>query len=361
MHPTSADRRARQRDILSFALVYLVPFSVLAGYWLGGAYTFLTPVFVFGVVPVLDLLIGRDVRNPVEDEMERLENIRAYRFLTWGCAPVQLAIVLWGAHVVAGGNGSLTELAGLTVSIGISSGILGINVAHELVHRVNHRYESLLGKLMLTTVFYSHWGQEHIVGHHRWVATPEDPATARLGESYYTFWPRTVSGGFRKAWRFAAVRREKQGRPVWSPGNPVVALLAVQAVLLVFVGFFWGALAAVYLIVQGIIAFSLLEIVNYIEHYGLRRQQTETGRYEPVKPVHSWNSSNWLTNRFLFNLQRHSDHHFKPGRRYPLLHHHEESPQLPTGYAGMVVLAAIPPLWRYVMDHRARRFRETAS
>ncbi len=352
MNQATSGRRAQHLDILSFALVYLVPVSVAAGYWMGGAFTFLTPVFVFGVVPVIDLIIGVDVRNPAEDEIDRLERMRAYRVLTWGCAPLQVLVVLWGAHVVSGGMPTLTELVGFTVSTGVSSGILGINVAHELIHRVNHRFEPLLGKIMLITVFYAHWGQEHVVGHHRYVATPEDPATARLGESYYAFWPRTVIGGFKKAWEFAAARMEKQGRPVWHPGNPIVVLLVVQAALLVFVGLFYGLPAAVFLVAQGIIAFSLLEIVNYIEHYGLSRQQIGNGRYEPVKPRHSWNSSNWLTNRFLFNLQRHSDHHYKPGRRYQLLRHHDEGPQLPTGYAGMVVLAAIPPLWRYVVDRR---------
>lgn len=345
-------------NIFSFALVYLVPVSVVHGYLMGGGYTFLTPVFVFGVVPVLDLLIGKDMRNPDEIEAAALEQRRGYRLLTWLCAPLQAAMVFWGAGVISRGGLSALETAGFTVSVGICSGILGINVAHELVHRVNEKYERVLGKVMLWTVLYGHWGDEHVTGHHRWVATHEDPATARKGESYYAFWPRTVFGGFVSAWRFSSVRMGKKGRPAWHPTNPVVVSLVAQAVLLVIIARLFGAAGFVFFIAQAVIAFSLLEIVNYIEHYGLVREQTSPGRYEPVLPRHSWNSSNWLTNRFLFNLQRHSDHHYRPGRRYQILRHQEQSPQLPTGYAGMVLLAAVPPLWRKVMDRRVEHWKE---
>jgi len=349
--------KAVQRDILSFSLVYLVPVSVVAGSLLGGGFTFLTPVFVFGVVPVLDILIGWDVRNPNDTEAGELERRREYRWLTWCCAPLQAAVVFCGAYVVSRGILSPLETAGFTVSVGISSGILGINVAHELVHRVNEKFEPVLGKIMLWTVLYGHWGDEHITGHHRWVATPVDPATARLGESYYGFWPRTVTGGFKSAWRFSLEKMGKKGRPVWHPVNPVMITLAAEAVLLVVIGLLFGVAGLLFFAVQSVIAFSLLEIVNYIEHYGLVRKETGPGQYEPVRPYHSWNSSNWLTNRFLFNLQRHSDHHYKPARRYQVLRHHDVSPQLPTGYAGMILLAVVPPLWRIIMDPHAAASR----
>lgn len=348
-------------DIFSFTIVYLVPASIIAGYLLGGIYTFMTPVFVFGIVPVFDLVIRTDRRNPDPESEPVLEKKRVYRILTWICAPIQVAIVFWGAHVVCRGDLSFIETIGFVFSVGVSSGILGINVAHELAHRVNGKLEPLLSKIMLATVFYVHWGQEHVVGHHRYVATPEDPATARLGESFYAFWPRTVFGGFNSSWEFAAERMKKQGLPTWSLANPMAVALVVEALLLLFFAIYFGIAGVAYLLGQSFIAFSLLEIVNYIEHYGLLRTRTEEGKYESVKPWHSWNSSNWLTNRFLFNLQRHSDHHYKPGRRYQLLRHYDESPQLPTGYAGMILVALIPPLWRHVMDHRISSLGQTPA
>ncbi len=344
-------------NFLSFSVVYLVPVSVVTGYLMGGFFTFITPLFVFGVVPVLDAIIGADVRNPSPDEEPVLEKDLRYRVLTWVCAPLQVLVVFWGAWVVSRGGLSLLELGGFTLSMGISSGVMGINVAHELTHRVNGRFEPALSKIMLWTVFYTHWGLEHVVGHHRNVATPEDPATARLGESFYRFWPRTVFEGFNSAWDFETGRVRKKGRPVWSRYNRMAVSLAAEVALLLGAALVFGAGAVAFIIAQGVVAFTLLEAVNYIEHYGLLRELRPNGTYGPVRPVHSWNSSNWLTNRFLFNLQRHSDHHFQPGRRYQLLRHHDESPQLPTGYAGMILLALVPPLWKKVIDPKVRQFR----
>ena len=344
-------------NLLSFGVVYLIPASVVLGYLLGGGFTFITPVFVFGVVPVLDAIIGKDLKNPAPGEEERLDADLRYRLLTWLCAPLQVAVVFWGAWVVSSGALSPLEMAGFIVSMGISSGVMGINVAHELTHRVNGRFETALAKIMLWTVFYIHWGLEHVVGHHRFVATPEDPSTARMGESFYRFLPRTVFGAFNSAWAFEAERVEKKGHPVWSRHNRVAAALAAYGALVVFVALVFGPWALLYFMLQAVVAFSLLEAVNYIEHYGLLRDRRPDGAYEPVAPVHSWNSSNWLTNRFLFNLQRHSDHHYRPGRRYQSLEHHEESPQLPTGYAGMILLALVPPLWKRVVDPKLTGLR----
>lgn len=337
-------------DILSFYLVFLVPFSVIAGYMMGGVYTFLTPVVVFFIVPILDMVIGKDTRNFPEGQAGEIEKIFGYRLATWLCAPIQIGLVFWGADIITREKLSFIEYAGFLFSMGTSSGVLGINVAHELAHRVNTKLEPAFSRIMLWSVLYMHWGLEHVVGHHRMVATPEDPATARYGESFYRFLPRTVLGGLNSAWAFEVDRLNREGKPAWSLGNRVVIALLVQAALLIIIALVFGGYALMYWIAQAAIAISLLEIVNYIEHYGLTRKKIADSRYEPVKPWHSWNSSNWLTNRFLFNLQRHSDHHYKPGRRYQILRHHDESPQLPTGYAGMILLAAIPPLWRFIMD-----------
>jgi alkane 1-monooxygenase len=344
-------------DQLSFALVYLVPTSVVIGYMLGGYYTFLTPFFVFGLVPLLDILIGIDARNPRPEAEQRLVQKRGYRYLTWACMPMQVAMVLWGIRVVSAKSPGWLEAVGLTVSVGVCSGILGINVAHELAHRVNSKGEPLLSRIMLASVLYGHWEREHVAGHHRWVATPKDPATAVFGQSYYAFWPQTVFGGLQSAWRFHKNRLRRQGKNVFSRHNPMLLLLGAEGALVLAVLFYSGPRGALFFTSQAVIAVSLLEIVNYIEHYAMVRRQLSDGGFTPVTPKHSWNSSNWLTNRFLFNLQRHSDHHYRPGRRYQTLRHHDESPQLPTGYAGMIVLAAVPPLWRRIMDPKVEALR----
>lgn len=339
-------------SVLPYYLIFLVPFSVVLGYSMGGAFTFLTPVLVFGAVPILDILIGISRKNPVPEEEKELGNALGFKLITWLCVPLQIAIVFWGAFVVTYGILGPIEIAGFVSSVGVSSGVMGINVSHELQHRVNNRFEPILSRFMLWTVGYMHWAIEHVAGHHKNVATPKDPATARFGESFFAFWPRTVFGGFRSAWQIEAKRLGKKALPLWSVHNRMIRYGSAELALVLVFGISLGIGAAVYLVTQGIIAFTLLEIVNYIEHYGLLRKETSPGKYEPVSPVHSWNASNYLTNRFLFNLQRHSDHHNDPGRRYHILRHFDESPQLPTGYAGMVVIAAIPPLWRRIMHRR---------
>ncbi|MFP4473920.1 MAG: alkane 1-monooxygenase [Desulfatibacillaceae bacterium] len=340
---------------LWYNLVFLVPLGVITGYLIGGAYTFLTPFIVFVLIPLLDLVVGKSERNPTEEEERKLTDRRAYRIITWICAPVQVGLVAWGAWVVGTGSLAPLEFVGFTISVGVSSGILGINVSHELAHRVKSRLEVTLSRVMLSTVLYMHWALEHVAGHHANVATPNDPATARFGETFWAFLPRTVGMGFAHAWDMEAKRLERSGAGPWSPKNRVLRYLAIEVLILLAVMLLFGPLATAFFITQGAIAIGLLEIVNYVEHYGMRRAKTGSGRYEPVRPIHSWNSSNILTNAFLFNLERHSDHHYKPGRRYQLLRHFEESPQLPTGYAGMLLLAAVPPLWFRVMDPKVRR------
>ncbi|TXT59527.1 MAG: Alkane 1-monooxygenase [Promethearchaeota archaeon] len=333
-----------------FSIVYLIPVSILLGYLLGGIFTFLTPFFVFVIVPLLDLIIGSNTINPEEENEEYLSEKKSFRILTWMGAPLTLGFIFWGGYIIQTNTLSLLELIGLTISIGINSGVLGINISHELQHRVNKTFEPFLARIILMSTLYLHWQIEHVTGHHRYVATPEDPATAKFNQSYYSFWFQTVFGGLKSAWRFEQKRVKKRQYRIPILRNRILQYSILQ---IGFIWVFWwlfGFFGLVFLLLQGLIAFSLLEIINYIEHYGLLRIKKESGRYEPVKPHHSWNSSERLTNWFLFNLQRHSDHHFKPGRRYQLLRHWEDAPQLPTGYAGMVLLALIPPLFKRIMN-----------
>ncbi|WP_137294550.1 fatty acid desaturase [Nocardioides dongxiaopingii] len=331
--------------------------------WTGwGVWFWLGPIVVLGVVPAIDLVAGLDRTNPPDDVIEALEEDRYYRWITYLFLPIQYAGFLGAFHLVANGApfgpGELTVLdkVGLAVSIGTIGGI-GINTAHELGHK-REANERWLSKIALAQSFYGHFYIEHNRGHHVRVATPEDPASARLGETFYAFWPRTVLGSLRSAWRIEKRRYARRRTQPFHLGNDVLNAWLMSAVLFGALVAWLGVEILPYLVLQAVVAFSLLEVVNFMEHYGMLRQRVGVGerqRYERVDPSHSWNSNNIATNVLLYHLQRHSDHHANPTRRYQTLRDFEESPVLPTGYAGMIVLALVPPLFRRAMDARVVR------
>jgi alkane 1-monooxygenase len=238
----------------------------------------------------------------------------------------------------------------MALSVGMVAGI-AINTAHELGHK-RASLERWLSKVALAQTGYGHFFIEHNRGHHVRVATPEDPASSRLGESFYEFLPRTVKGSLTSAWELEEKRLARMDKGPWTIHNDVLNAWAMTAGLFAVLAVVFGAEVLPYLLVQAVLGFSLLEVVNYLEHYGLLRGKRPDGRYEITRPEHSWNSNNVASNVLLYHLQRHSDHHANPLRRYQALRHEDDAPQLPTGYAGMIVLAAFPPLWRRVMDRR---------
>ena len=345
----------------------VVPSLFFLGYagWLAtgaqqwsGLWFWIGPVIVLIVVPAIDLLVGLDRSNPPDDVIEALENDRYYRWITYLFLPIQyvafpaaMYLIVNGDPFFGGGELVLWEKVGLAISIGVIGGI-GINTAHELGHK-RESHERWLSKIALAQVFYGHFYIEHNRGHHVRVATPEDPASARMGENFYQFWPRTVVGSVKSAWRVEKKRYARKQQHPFRIGNDVLNAWLMSVVL-------WGAIVAwlgvgvlPFLVLQAVVGFSLLEIVNFMEHYGMLRQKVGIGdrqRYERVDPRHSWNSNNIATNVLLYHLQRHSDHHANPTRRYQALRDFEESPVLPTGYAGMIVLALVPPVYRRVMD-----------
>jgi len=315
-----------------------------------GAFWFFGPVLVFGIFPLLDLLVGTDATNPPDSIIKWLEQDRYYRWCTYLYIPVQYAGLVFACWLWSSGKLSTVEDVGLALTMGMVSGI-AINTAHELGHkRANH--ERWLSKVALAQSGYGHFFIEHNRGHHVRVATPEDPASSRLGESFYAFLPRTVIGSLRSSWELEGVRLDRLGKSHLSPHNDILGAWAMTVVLFAALAVGFGAVVLPYLLIQAVIGFSLLEVVNYLEHYGLLRQHREDGRYERTRPDHSWNSNNVASNVLLYHLQRHSDHHANPMRRYQALRHFDQAPQLPTGYAGMILLAMIPPIWRRVMDHR---------
>lgn len=314
----------------------------------------------FGIIPLLDLLLGKDVRNPSPRAMADLEEARIFRWITYVYVPIHLALILWGAIVVSQGEWSLAQRLGFMLSVGFVTGAQGITVAHELGHKKS-KLERILAQVLLVTVCYGHFYIEHNRGHHVRVATFADPASARLGESFYAFYLRTVIGSFASAWYLENQRLAQLGLPMLHWRNQMLWYIAVPILICAT---FWatlGTVAAVFFVVQSVMAFSLLEAVNYIEHYGLARKQLEDGHHERVNELHSWNAPQFLTNCFLIHLQRHPDHHKNPTRRYQALLHYEASPQLPTGYAGSILLALLPPLWFAVMDRRVRAAQAAQS
>ena len=340
---------------LPFWLPYLIPGTVVAGYLGGGGWTFLTAISIYAVIPLADAVIETDPGNSPETENAgRQRAIReglAYKLPAWLAAPVHVALVAWALWVVTTEPLTPLELIGFTLSVGLTGGALGITVAHELMHR-RIGFERALAYVLMGAASYAHFCIEHVHGHHRHVGTPRDPATPRRGESVYAFWPRTLLGGAASAWRLEAERQRRRGRAVINRRNRVVVIGLVQAAVYAAVWAVLGWPALVFFVAQGLIAVLELETVNYLEHYGLTRRETEGGRFEAIAAHHSWNSSHRLTGWFLFNLPRHADHHLEEGRRYQQLRHFDVSPQLPTGYAGMTLLALVPPLWRRVMDPR---------
>ncbi|WP_040798001.1 alkane 1-monooxygenase [Nocardia higoensis] len=321
-------------------------------FWLG-------PILLYIVIPLADRFVGPDGENPPDEVIAHLENDRYYRYLTYLYLPFQYAALVMACYLITaddlswlGIDGGLhvADKIGLAITVGLIGGI-GINTAHELGHK-KVDLERWLSRIALAQTFYGHFYIEHNRGHHVRVATPEDPASSRLGESFWEFLPRTVTGSLVSAWRLEKTRLERIGTGPWTWRNELLQAWAMSVALYAALLAVFGIGLLPYLILQAVFGFSLLEVVNYLEHYGLARQRTASGRYERPAPTHSWNSDHLVTNVFLYHLQRHSDHHAYPTRRYQTLRSWDGAPNLPSGYATMIMLAYVPPLWRKVMDKR---------
>jgi alkane 1-monooxygenase len=199
---------------------------------------------------------------------------------------------------------------------------------------------------------YGHFTLDHNRGHHRDVSTPEDAASSRMGESIYRFALREIPGVFTRAWIMEKDRLERRGRSVWHPGNQILQSYAITAALSLLLIIAFGWVMVPFLLVHNACAYWQLTSANYIEHYGLLRKKDANGKYERCEPHHSWNSNHVLSNLVLFHLERHSDHHANPLRRYQSLRNYDGVPTLPNGYFGVYLLAYFPPLWFKVMDKR---------
>ena len=352
-NPSASPYRDNKR--FTWVVSLLVPLSIATGPLMWQWYPitlmlWLPVIFIYVVAPLLDLALGIDTSNPPESAVPALEADLYYRRVTFALVPL-----LWGAFIYAAWFSQMADLSwgamlGLTISTGGVGGFC-INLGHEIGHKQTP-LEKWLAKLILAPTFYGHFTVEHNRGHHRDVATPEDPASSRMGESIWRFVLREMPGALKRAWGLERERMRVDGQPFWSLHNQIIQPALVTLAL-------WGGLCVwlgpqvlLFLLPAALWSNFQLTSANYIEHYGLLRQMGASGRYETCKPQHSWNSNHVFSNWATFHLQRHSDHHAHPLRRYQSLRHFEEAPQLPNGYFGMFPLAYVPPLWFAVMDKR---------
>jgi alkane 1-monooxygenase len=340
------------RDI-KYLAAYLIPALAACGlYWQGWA-SWLTVVVIFVLMPILEMILPQSDKNIAADEEPSRSARVLFDWLLYLNIPFVYGLVVAHAWVLSQSDLSLFEVWGLTLSVGVVVGANGINVAHELGHRSN-KAEQLLAKILLLPALYQHFFIEHNYGHHKHVATPADPATARFGQHVYAFWWQSVSGGYLSAWVIQRdlLRRKQAG--FWSVHNEMLIYSLLQLAWIIGFGWWLGIAGALSAVAVAVVGFLLLETVNYIEHYGLQRRQLEQGRFEPVLPVHSWNSDHEMGRILLYELTRHSDHHYKSTRKYQILRHLDESPNLPLGYPGSMLLSLVPPLWFWWMNPRAQ-------
>ena len=337
----------------SFLLIPLIWISATVGGWT----VILAPLATWYLFSALDALTGLNLENA--DPQTPDDVLGWYKRLTLLWAPAQF-LTLFGLiwYVPRAEHLGTLETVVLFFGVGVITGTIGINYSHELMHQKN-KLERWLGDFLLAMVLYSHFRSEHLLVHHRYVGTPRDPVTARYNENFHRFLPRVIVQCGKSALTAEKQMLARKGVGFWHPSNPFLRYWTLQALMLGLAALLGGWMGLGLFVVQAFTAIWQLELVNYVEHYGLTRKHLGEGKYEHVMPRHSWNAAHKASNWLLINLQRHSDHHYKPDRRFPLLQNYTEAdaPQLPYGYPVMTIAALIPPLWRRVMNPRVRVWR----
>lgn len=337
----------------SVLLVPLIIFVAMQGSW----WLLAIPFSAWWLLSILDQFIGLEEENADLNTSE--DQLFWYRAITLIWAPLQFAVIFGGIfYAVRADHLSGIEIAGLTLGIGVLSGTIGVNYAHELMHQ-RPRVERWLADILLASVLYGHFRSEHLLVHHRYVGTRRDPVTARYNEGFHRFFPRVLRQQYGSSFEAEKAMLARKGLSVWDGSNPFWRYLAFQAAFVGLAFIVGGWVGVAMFAGQAFTAVWQLELTNYVEHYGLTRKHLGAGKYEHVQPRHSWNAAHKASNWLLINLQRHSDHHYKPDRRYPLLQNYTEAdaPQLPYGYPVMTFAAMIPPLWKRIMNPRVKRWR----
>jgi len=353
---------AKKSPSLKNALPFWVSLAFLP-LWLlsvtrGGWWIALIPLYTTVITSILDNFFGLSRENIAPDSND--SELLWHRMITWIWVPIQI-IVVFGALIAIFWFDHLSAIESifLMLATGMISGGVGITYAHELIHQHN-RFERTMGDILLATVLYGHFRTEHVLVHHRYVGTPRDVVTAKYNENIYHFLPRAMIGTLKSAWEVEADRQRKRGNKVRDWSNPFWIYGAGALAMLTFAAIIGGVAGILLFAVQAMLGILYLEIIDYVEHYGLVRKHLGGGKYEPVAPRHSWNSNHKFTNWMLINLQRHSDHHYKPARRFPLLQTFDEAdaPQLPYGYPIMAAIACNPRAFRRMMNPKVRAWRK---
>ncbi len=337
------------------ALKFILPliFYVLAyfSFSYSGWLTWAPMIYGWIVIPGLELLVKPNEQNFSKMEEDIAKSNKLYDLMLYLIVPFQYAALFYFLFSLKDANLAWWEYAGRTLSMGLLCGVFGINVGHELGHRVN-KFEQFLAKALLCTSLYIHFFIEHNKGHHKNVATPQDPSSARYKEVVYIFWFRTIIYSYLSAWHIASADAAKKGKVAYGLHNEMLQAHLVQIAFTILIYWLFGGVITLFFLAVALVGILLLETVNYIEHYGLQRRATGEGKYERTMPWHSWNSNHIVGRIMLFELSRHSDHHYMASRKYQILMHHEKAPQLPTGYPGSMLIALVPPLWFALMNKR---------
>lgn len=339
--------------VLKYLTVFLLPISAAISFTSSGVLAYSTVLFSFILIPFIELFIKPDASNVKEAEAEMVREDRAYDYVLYTTAPILYGFLVWFFFSIQE-NVAIVDKIGRVLGMGILLGAMGINVAHELGHRKS-KFEQTLSKILLLPAQYMHFFVEHNQGHHKNVSTDEDPASAKYKELLYVFWFRSIIYSYLSAWQIELKRLKRKGVSVISFQNQMLNFLLLQVGFALLVLTFFGIEVMLYYCLAFAVAILLLETVNYVEHYGLRRKKISENRYENAQPIHSWNSNHVIGRLVLFELSRHSDHHYNPYKKYQTLSNHTNSPQLPTGYPGMMLLSFVPPLWFLIMNKKIRK------
>lgn len=341
---------------IKYFLVYLLPVTVFIAFHLNGVASFLPVLVFFVLVPFIELFLKPDKDNFDSETALVEKNKSIYDWILYLALPVQFGMLGYFLFLISGTPIDSIEFFGRVFGMGLMCGVIGINIGHELGHRPE-RFNQLIGEMLLLTSLNTHFLPYHNEGHHREVATPNDPATAMRNQWLIHFWISSHFGSYIKAWSVEKARMRKQGNSPYSFKNRMVVYSILNMILLWSIYYFFDAQVLLAFVLSAVVGILLLETVNYIEHYGLLRQTNEKGRYERVTLKHSWNSDHQIGRLMLFNLSRHSDHHYKASKKYQILESLDESPQMPTGYPGMMVLALISPLWFHLMNKKIEQIQ----
>ena len=337
---------------LKYLMSYSIALFAFIGISLGGFYNYLAVVFTFVFIPVLEIIVKKSDEKYTDEEKKNRNLDPFFDLLLYLNIPIVFGIFFFSLEKLALAS-SVYDIIGIILSASIVMATNGINVGHELGHR-----KSLIArtcsKLLYLPCQYMHFYIEHNFGHHINVATPEDPATARYKQTVYSFWITSVIRTYVSAWEIQLKLLKVSKRSFFSFKNDMVFYTLFQLSFLVFIYYNFGLYLTLLSILMSIVSFLFLETINYVEHYGLLRKKEPSGRYERVKPHHSWNSNHTIGRIVLYELTRHSDHHFKSSKKYQVLESLDECPHLPHGYPTSILISLIPPLWFSIMNPLVR-------